>query len=106
MTSLRLFSNHVLLEEIAPDQFSSGGIMIPRSVQQDDRTRFRVAAVGPGKFCKKTGERIPLDVEVGDQVLMIGWFSHTTLEDGTNRKIVTDDQILMKWTTMTPTASQ
>ena len=59
----------------------------------DDQTQYYVLAVGPGRRTRK-GEIIPPIVKPGDKVLCQMHFSHHTLEDGTNRKIINCDQVI------------
>lgn len=59
----RVFVEMILEEEIR------GGIIVPQNAQGHPE-KARVLAVGPGALNEKTGERIPLPVQVGDEVLI------------------------------------
>lgn len=72
----RVFCEMILEEEMR------GGIIVPQNAQGHPE-RAKVLAVGPGHLIEKTGERIPLEIEVGDEVIInryggtaIGGFDH------------------------------
>jgi chaperonin GroES len=58
--------DRVLIKPQAPETVTSFGIIIPDSSKEKPETGV-VAAVGPGRRNDK-GERVPLDVKVGDRV--------------------------------------
>lgn len=66
---LRPCQDQVVIE-LEPAPSTSGGIIIPESAQRKEAlVTARVVAVGPGDFDKK-GRRIPMDIQVGDRVLV------------------------------------
>lgn len=86
---MRILGNRVLLEPLPQATQSSGGIHLVERYQ-DDKMQYRVAGIG-------TGKRIPEEIAVGDCVLTPLYFDHTTLEDGTGRKIVGVEQLIAVW---------
>jgi chaperonin GroES len=64
-------ANHVLLRREAAETLTSSGLHIPESARTRPQ-RAKVEAVGPGKR-GKDGAHIPMDVLVGDTVLMARW---------------------------------
>ena len=70
-----------------------GGLYIPDTAKEKP-TQGEVVAVGPGRVEK--GDRIPVDVKVGDKVLY-GKYSGTNITlDGTEVVIVKSSDILAK----------
>lgn len=65
---IRPLADRVLVRPIEPEQVTAAGIILP-DVAQKDMHRGTVLAVGPGKQSEMTGRAIPLDVQVGDEVL-------------------------------------
>jgi len=68
---MKLLSDNILVEPIV-EETSRGGIFIPESVRSEFNSGpklFRVVAVGPGRRTKK-GELLPMEVEIGDSVLV------------------------------------
>jgi len=76
MTTLRPLSDRVLLQRLAPVRQQSGSIVIPDSAVQE-RHEFKVIAVGPGRVLN--GVLQPMDVKVGDTVLL-GAYAGTNVE--------------------------
>jgi len=70
-----------------------GGLYIPDTAKEKP-TQGEVIAVGPGRYEK--GERIPVDVKVGDQVIY-GKYSGTTYTfDGDEYVIIKASDVLAK----------
>lgn len=61
--------DRVLLKGISEMETTASGIIIPATASKDRPYKAEVLAVGPG-IMKKDGSRLPMDVKVGDQVLM------------------------------------
>jgi chaperonin GroES len=66
-STIQPLGDRVLVESIKETE-TRGGVVIPEMAQGRPE-RARVLAVGPGLRHPKTGERQPLDVEVGDIVV-------------------------------------
>ncbi|GIW94351.1 MAG: 10 kDa chaperonin [Pirellulaceae bacterium] len=68
-TKLRLepLGDRVVIERDDTEERTAGGIVLPDTAKEK-LNRGRVLAVGPGKLLKN-GERVPLQVKVGDHVL-------------------------------------
>ncbi|MDP3725018.1 MAG: co-chaperone GroES, partial [Nanoarchaeota archaeon] len=65
---LKPLSDRVLIQPIEEEQKTGSGIILPDTVEKSKVLRGKVSAIGPGKLNDK-GERIPLSVKVGDEVL-------------------------------------
>ena len=89
---LKPTENRVLLQRFAPEKLqSAAGLVIPDSAETKSQ-RFKVLAVGPGKVVN--GVRIPMEVQVGDTVLL-GKYAGTDVEvNGANAFIASEDEIL------------
>ncbi len=82
----------VLVHRIDPEKKVKGGIIIPDSAQEKP-LEAKVVAVGAGKI-DDNGKRIPLEVKVGDRVL-IGKYSGNEIKIGEKEHvIVREDEIL------------
>lgn len=109
--SLRLFGNTVLLEPL-PDvdaQVSASGIVSVNHYHKPT-LKFRVLAVGPGEFRKRTKPSGKVktvaafdkpECSVGDCVLCRAGLDNDatvhSLDDGTGRVIVRGEALLMAW---------
>lgn len=81
----------VIAKPVQFERISNGGIIIPETADQP--LTGIVIAVGPGKMLK-TGDRKPMDVEVGDKILFSKWANLDMTVDGTELKIVREDAIV------------
>jgi chaperonin GroES len=85
--------DRVLIKRIEEKETIKGGIIIPDSAKEKPQ-EGEVIAAGAGKIEK--GERIPLDVKVGDRVLF-GKYSGTEIKvDNEDYLILREDEILAK----------
>jgi chaperonin GroES len=87
--------DRVVIKRIEEKETVKGGIIIPDTAKEKPQ-EGEVIAVGAGKMEK--GERIPLDVKVGDRVLF-GKFSGDLIQvDEQEYLIIKEDEILAKIT--------
>ena len=85
--AFRPLHDRVVVRRIEADQKTAGGIIIPDSAQEKP-SEGEVIAVGEGNR-DDAGNRIALDVKVGDRVLFGKW-------SGTEVKIDGEDLLIMK----------
>lgn len=72
---LRPLNDLIVIKPDKPDEISVGGIVLPNQTQKNQRiNRGTIIVTGPGKL-GKNGERMPMDVKVGDKVLY-NWGGH------------------------------
>ena len=83
--AFRPLHDRVVVRRIEADQKTAGGIIIPDSAQEKP-SEGEIIAVGEGAR-DDDGDRIPLDVKVGDRVLFGKW-------SGTEVKINGEDLLL------------
>lgn len=86
--------DRVLLKRIEEKEVKKGGIIIPDTAKEKPQ-EAEVIAVGKGRV-SEDGKIIPLEVKVGDKVL-IGKYSGTEVNiDGIEHVIVREEEILAK----------
>jgi chaperonin GroES len=86
--------DRVVVEPLEAEEKTAGGILLPDTAKQKPQ-RGRVVAVGPGKMTEK-GDRTPLSVDKGDEVIY-GRYSGNDIEmDGREIKIMRESDILAK----------
>ena len=84
--------DRVLVERVASEEKTSGGIIIPDTAKEKP-SQGEVVAVGPGKI-SDDGTRLEMDVSVGDKVLY-GKYSGTDVTlDGQEYLILRESDIL------------
>jgi chaperonin GroES len=90
--AVRPLRDRILVERIEEQEQRIGGIIIPDSAKEKPQ-QGRVVAAGRGRVNDK-GEVFPLDVKVGDTVL-IGKYSGTEIKlDGKEYVILREEEVL------------
>ena len=91
---IRPLDDRVVVEPMAAEAKTAGGIVLPDSAQEKPQ-RGKVVAVGPGKLLDN-GNRAELSVVVGDEVIY-GKYGGTDIEvNGEDVKILRESDILAK----------
>jgi chaperonin GroES len=86
--------DRVLVRPAESAAVSAGGIVLPDNAQEKPQ-RGTVIAVGPGRLNKK-GERMPMPVAAGDEVIY-GKYAGNEIEiDGEEYKVLRADDLLAK----------
>ncbi|NLA08452.1 MAG: co-chaperone GroES [Parcubacteria group bacterium] len=65
---LKPLADYIVLEPIKEETTTESGLVLPETAEQEKSQKGKVIAVGPGKLNDK-GERIPVEVKIGDIVL-------------------------------------
>jgi chaperonin GroES len=88
---VRPLGDRILVKREDPAETVKGGIIIPDTAKEKPQ-EGKVVAVGPGKV--DDGKRIPLELKVGDRILM-GKYSGTEVKiDGEEHIIMREDDVL------------
>ena len=91
--TIRPLHDHVLIKRIAEEETVRGGIIIPDTAKEKPQ-EGEVIAVGAGKIEK--GERVPMDVKVGDRILF-GKYSGSEIKiEDQEYLILREEEILAK----------
>ena len=90
--NLKPLYDRVVVKPIEADEVSSGGILIPDNAKEKP-TRGEVVAVGEGKALDNGSLRAP-KVKVGDKVIYGQYSGSAYKHEGTEYKIVREDDIL------------
>jgi len=93
MTStLKPLGDRVVVEPIEKDTLSAGGIALPGTAQEEPQQGI-VIAVGAG-LRDGNGQRLALDVILGDKVLFSRYGGSSLKHEGKNLLILREDEIL------------
>jgi len=87
LANFRPLGDRVLVKRVKEEEKTRGGIIIPETAQEKPQ-EGEVVAVGPGAR-DEDGERIPMDVKVGERILFGKW-------SGTEVKVDGDELLIMK----------
>ena len=87
--------NRIVVEPLETDeQMSAGGIYIPDTAKEKPQDGT-IVAVGPGRMTDD-GNRIPMEVEVGDTIVYSKYSGTEYKEGNTEYLVVREDDILFK----------
>ena len=84
--------DRVLVKRIEPEEKVKGGIIIPDTAKEKP-LEGKVVAIGAGKL-DEDGKRIPLEVKVGDRVLIGKYIGTEVKIDDVEHVIVKEEEIL------------
>jgi chaperonin GroES len=89
---VRPLNDRILVKRLEEEEMTKGGIIIPDSAKEKP-AEGEVIAVGKGKMNDK-GDRIKMDVKVGDRVLFSKYGGTDVKLDGVDHLIMREDDIL------------
>ena len=89
---IRPLNDRILVKRLEGEEKTAGGIIIPDTAKEKP-AEGEVIAVGPGKL-NDAGERIAMDVKVGDRVLFSKYGGTDVVLDGEDYLIMREDDIL------------
>jgi len=90
--NIRPLNDRILVKRLEQESKSAGGIIIPDSAKEKP-AEGEIIAVGNGKLNDK-GERVALEVKVGDRVLFSKYGGTDVKLDGEEYLIMREDDIL------------
>ena len=90
--AFRPLHDRVLIKRVKEEEKTRGGIIIPETAQEKPQ-EGEVVAVGPGAR-DEDGERVELDVKVGDRILFGKWSGTEVKVDGEELLIMKESDIL------------
>jgi len=91
--TLRPLEDRIVVEPVSEMETSASGIIIPDSVSKGKPKKGKVVAVGAGKY-DSDGKRIPMDVKVGDVVLLEDWGATEVKIDGKELYVIDVGRVL------------
>jgi len=91
---LKPLDDRLVVVPLSAETTTAGGIVLPDAAQEKPQ-RGKVKAVGPGRLLD-SGERSPLSVVVGDEVLFSKYGGTDIEVNGEEVKILRESDILAK----------
>jgi len=89
---LKPLGGRLIIEPIEQEEMTAGGIILPETAKEKPQ-EGNVLAVGPGDRNDK-GERVAMDVEVGDKVLFAKYSGTEIKMDGKKLLIMRESDVL------------
>ena len=88
---LKPLSDRIVIKRVEEERQTAGGLYIPESATEKP-ARGKVTAVGPGAL--RRGERVALEIEVGNEVLFGKYAGNEVEIDGVEYVILRENEIL------------
>ena len=92
--SIRPIGDRIAVKPVAVEEKTKSGIVLPGSAQEKPH-QGEVIAVGSGYVSQATGQRIPLEVKVGDKVVYGKNAGIEVKFDGEELVLLTENDILV-----------
>ncbi|HJS19784.1 MAG TPA: co-chaperone GroES [Anaerolineales bacterium] len=89
---LKPLGGRVIVEPIEQEEMTAGGIILPETAKEKPQ-EGKILAAGPGDR-DEDGERIPMEVQVGDKVLYAKYSGTEVKVDGRKLLILRESDIL------------
>ena len=89
---LKPLGGRVIVEPIEQEEMTAGGIILPETAKEKPQ-EGKILAAGPGDR-DEDGERIPMDVQIGDKVLYAKYSGTEVKMDGKKLLILRESDIL------------
>ncbi|MGL4593845.1 MAG: co-chaperone GroES [Thermoguttaceae bacterium] len=91
---LKPLDDRIVVKPVEAEEKTAGGLFLPDTAKEKPQ-RGNVIALGPGKLLD-SGERAPMSVAIGDEVIY-GKYSGSDIEvDGNEVKILRESDVLAK----------
>jgi chaperonin GroES len=90
---LKPLGDRIVVRQIAAEEVTASGIVLPDTAQEKPQ-RGEVLAVGDGRY--DDGERVPLDVQVGDEVIYSKYGGTEVTIDDEDLLILRESDVLAK----------
>ena len=90
---LRPLADRVLIKPVEREEMTKSGIVLPDTAKEKPQEGI-IEAVGNGRYNERTGERIKLDVEVGDRVMYAKYAGSEVKIDDVDYLILSEKDIL------------
>jgi chaperonin GroES len=92
VAAMRLPHDRVLVKRVEAEEKTKGGIIIPDTAQEKPQ-EADVIAVGSGAR-DESGKLIPIDLKVGDRILLGKWSGTEIKIDGEDRLILKESDVM------------
>ena len=90
---LRPLADRVVIKPVEREEVTKSGIVLPDTAKEKPQEGI-IEAVGKGRYNERTGERIKLDVEVGDRVMYAKYAGSEVKIDDVDYLILSEKDIL------------
>ena len=93
--NLKPLGDRLIVKAVEEDEVTASGIVLPDTAKEKPQ-RGKVLAVGDGKF--EDGQRVPVDVSEGDEVLYSKYGGTEITVEGEDLLVLRESDVLAKVT--------
>ena len=93
--NLKPLGDRLIVKAVEEDEVTASGIVLPDTAKEKPQ-RGKVLAVGDGKF--EDGQRVPVDVAEGDEVLYSKYGGTEIVVEGEDLLVLRESDVLAKVT--------
>ena len=90
--NIKPLEDRIVVKALEAEQTTASGLVIPDTAKEKPQ-EGEVLAIGPGRI-DDNGNRVPLDVNVGDKVLFGKWSGTEVVLDGEDLLIMKESDIM------------
>jgi chaperonin GroES len=92
---LKPLGDRLIVQAIEEEEATASGIVLPDTAKEKPQ-RGKVLAVGEGRLSEESGNRIPLDVAEGDEVLYSKYGGTEINVEGDDLLVLRESDVLAK----------
>jgi chaperonin GroES len=92
-TKVAPLADRVVVKPLEEAETMRGGLYIPDTAKEKPQ-QGEIVAVGPGRYDEKGGNRVPMELKVGDRVLYAKYAGSEVTIEGENRLILRESDVL------------
>nr|WP_225752302.1 co-chaperone GroES [Pseudoclavibacter sp. Marseille-Q3772] len=92
--NIQPLEDRIVIQQVQAEQTTASGLVIPDTAKEKPQ-EGEVVAVGPGRFDEE-GDRIPMDIAVGDKVIYSKYGGTEIKTDGKEYLILSARDVLAK----------
>jgi chaperonin GroES len=90
--SIKPLENRIVIRQVEAEQVTASGLVIPDTAAEKPQ-EGQVIAVGPGRYDDR-GNRVPLDIAVGDKVIYSRYGGTEVKFNGENLLVLSSTDVL------------
>ena len=90
---LKPLHDHIIVKPLKEEEKTASGIIIPDTLDKEKPEKGEIIAVGDGKILEN-GQKVPMDVKVGDKVLFTKYSPNEVKIDGEEYLVLREGDVL------------
>lgn len=88
------YGDHIVVKLEAATSMTEGGLYIPETAKSGDNAVGTVVSVGHGRLNLETGRRLPIDVTVGQRIVIESYHGRSLRLNGQQYLVIRDNHVI------------